>query len=295
MSIFYKTLLLNDMSVEITDSVNYYKWQPGSTGNLVLGYQLGGNDNLSTILDIQKTGTLSSAGLRKTTDSTDTDTPVIVMVDKNGALIRGYSALNSINTNFVSLQTDINSLKSLSIGTRLGVAEGNLSILYSTLNSQNLNTRLTTAESQLANVDILKSQNLNTRLTTAESQLADVNILKSQNLNTRLNTTESQLTDVNILKSQNLNSRLGAIESQNLDSRIAHLTAILGSISAADSNFINQYNQLNAAIQSMQVEISNIKVIGGGSGLTSNSNLFNMIVVQAIILFCLMLYLILRK
>jgi hypothetical protein len=99
---------------------------------------------------------------------------------------------------------------------------------------------------------------------------------------------------VNTLKSQNLNSRISVIENQNLDARLASLTSTLGAISTADANLINQYNQLYAAVQALQLQVTNLSG-GSGSGITSNSNLFNMIVVQGVIVIALVLFLVLKK
>jgi hypothetical protein len=154
-------------------------------------------------------------------------------------------------------QSDLEALKSQNLTTRLGVAENNLSIVtnsVTTLNGQNLNTRLTSAEGQTA-----------------------------------LNRT-----DINTLRSQNLNTRLGILENQNLDSRIISITSTLGAISTADANLINQYNQLFAAVQALQLQVNNLTG-GSGSGVTSNSNLFNMIIIQLIILIALIVYVILKK
>lgn len=299
------------MSVEITDTVNYYKWLPNSSGDLNLGYQQGGNDNLIPIASIRKDGSLLSRSLRKTTAVNDTDSPVFTMVDKDGVLIRGFGALNSINANFNALQNQVNLLSQSNVGltSLVNTATNQASQAASQVNSLlnlNLDSRVATlsATSSLhqSDLDALKSQNLSTRLTVAENNVALINTsvstLNSQNLNTRLTSAEGQVslnrTDINTLRSQNLNARLGVIENQNLDARVATLTSTLGAISTADANLINQYNQLYAAVQALQLQVTNLSG-GSGSGVTSNANLFNMIIIMAIVLFGLVLYLFLKK
>jgi chromosome segregation ATPase len=299
------------MSIEITDSVNYYKWIPSSSGDLSLGYQLGGNDNLQPIATIGKNGTLTASSLKKTANAADTDAYVFAMVDQNGTLQRGYAVLNSINTNFSSIQNQVNLLSQASTGltnminTVTAQASQATSVVNS-LASLNLDGRVSTLSSrtdlQQTDIDTLKSQNLNSRVSVAESNLGTLNstvsTLNGQNLNTRLTSAEGQVsltkTDVNTLKSQNLNSRISVIENQNLDARLASLTSTLGAISTADANLINQYNQLYAAVQALQLQVTNLSG-GSGSGITSNSNLFNMIVVQGVIVIALVLFLVLKK
>jgi hypothetical protein len=299
------------MSIEITDSVNYYKWIPSSSGDLSLGYQLGGNDNLQPIATIGKNGTLTASSLQKTANATDTDAYVFAMVDQNGTLQRGYAVLNSINTNFSSIQNQVNLLSQASTGltnminTVTAQASQATSVVNS-LASLNLDGRVSTLSSrsdlQQTDIDTLKSQNLNTRVSVTENNLGTLNstvsTLNGQNLNTRLTSTEGQLsltrTDVNTLKSQNLNSRISVVENQNLDARLASLTSTLGAISTADANLINQYNQLYAAVQALQLQVTNISG-GSGTGITSNSNLFNMIVIQGVIVIALVLFLVLKK
>lgn len=299
------------MSIEITDSVNYYKWIPSSSGDLSLGYQLGGNDNLQPIATIGKNGTLTASSLQKTANAADTDAYVFAMVDQNGTLQRGYAVLNSINTNFSSIQNQVNLLSQASTGltnminTVTAQASQATSVVNS-LASLNLDGRVSTLSSrtdlQQTDIDTLKSQNLNSRVSVAESNLGTLNstvsTLNGQNLNTRLTSAEGQVsltrTDVNTLKSQNLNSRISVIENQNLDARLASLTSTLGAISTADANLINQYNQLYAAVQALQLQVTNLSG-GSGSGITSNSNLFNMIVVQGVIVIALVLFLVLKK
>jgi len=299
------------MSLEITDSVNYYKWMPSSSGDLMLGYQLGGNDNLSQIAAVNKDGTLVSNALKKTTSSIDTDSPVFAMIDKDGALIRGYGALNSINSNFTTLQNQVNLVSQSNAGltSLVNTVTNQAAQAASQVNSLvnlNLDGRVATlsAASSLHHTDIdaLKALNAGTRLGVVENNVGllstSVTTLNGQNLNTRLTSTEGQVslnrTDINTLRSQNLNSRIGVLENQNLDARIASITSTLGAISTADANLINQYNQLFAAVQALQLQVTNISG-GSGSGISSNSNLFNMIVIQTIVLIGLILYLVLKK
>lgn len=299
------------MSVEITDSVNYYKWMPDSNGNLVLGYQQGGNDNLATIASIDRTGSLRSNALKQTSDTSDTDSPVFILADKDGGFVRGFGTVNSINANFTSLQNQVNLLSQTNAGlaslvnTVTTQASQAVSQVSSLINL-NLDGRVATLAASNAlqqnDLDLLKSQNLGTRVGVAENNLSvlttNVSTLNGQNLNTRLTSAEGQVSlnrvDINTFKSQNLNMRIGLLENQNLDTRIASITAILGAIGTADANIINQYNQLYAAVQAIQLQVSNLTG-GSGSGITSNSNLFNMIVIQAIVLIALVLYLVLRK
>jgi hypothetical protein len=299
------------MSLEITDSVNYYRWEPGSNGSLVLGYQLGGNDNFSPILGVNKTGNLSSAALKKTTAAADTDSPVFVMTDKDGVLLRDYNTMNTINSNFTTLQNQVNTISQASTGlaptvNNLSTQVNTLSSQVNTLVGQNLDSRLSTATAanatQQTDINTLKALNLGSRMSLAESNISvvytSVNRLNGQNLDTRITAAETSAsqakTEVNTIKSQNLNTRIGALESLNLDTRVTNLTSILGAISTADANLINQYNQLNAAVQALQVEISNITG-AGVSGITSNSNLFNFIVIQGFALLIIILYLVIRR
>jgi len=299
------------MSIEITDSVNYYKWIPSSSGDLSLGYQLGGNDNLQPIATIGKNGTLTASSLQKTANATDTDAYVFAMVDQNGTLQRGYAVLNSINTNFSSIQNQVNLLSQASTGltnmiNTVTAQASQAATVVNSLASLNLDGRVSTLSSrsdlQQTDIDTLKSQNLNTRVSVTENNLGTLNstvsTLNGQNLNTRLTSTEGQLsltrTDVNTLKSQNLNSRISVVENQNLDARLASLTSTIGAISTADANLINQYNQLYAAVQALQLQVTNISG-GSGTGITSNSNLFNMIVIQGVIVIALVLFLVLKK
>ena len=299
------------MSLEITDSVNYYKWLPNSSGDLMLGYQLGGNDNLAQVVAITKTGNLVSNALKKTASSQDSDSPVFAMLDKNGGLVRGFGALNSINSNFTALQNQLNLISQTNAGltSLVTTVTNQASQAVSQVNNLvnlNLDGRVATLQASNAlqqnDIDALKGLNLGTRLGVVENNLGVINgtvtLLNSQNLNTRLTTVEGRSslaqTDVNTLKSQNLNSRLGVLENQNLDSRLTSITSTLGAISTADANLINQYNQLFAAVQALQLQVTNISG-GSGSGITSNSNLFNLIVIQGVILIGLLLYLFLKK
>ncbi len=299
------------MSLEITDSVNYYKWLPNSSGDLMLGYQLGGNDNLAQVAAITKTGNLVSNALKKTASSQDSDSPVFAMLDKNGGLVRGFGALNSINSNFTALQNQLNLISQTNAGltSLVTTVTNQASQAVSQVNNLvnlNLDGRVATLQASNAlqqnDIDALKGLNLGTRLGVVENNLGVINgtvtLLNSQNLNTRLTTVEGRSslaqTDVNTLKSQNLNSRLGVLENQNLDSRLTSITSTLGAISTADANLINQYNQLFAAVQALQLQVTNISG-GSGSGITSNSNLFNLIVIQGVILIALLLYLFLKK
>ena len=299
------------MSLEITDSVNYYKWLPSPSGDLMLGYQQGGNDNLSQIAAIAKDGTLISKPLRKTDSSIDTDSPVFAMIDKDGGLLRGYGALNSINTNFTALQNQMNTVSQSNAGlsslvtTVTNQASAAVSQVTSLINL-NLDGRVATLQAtsgiHQSDLEALKGLNLGKRLGIAETNLSLMNTsvvtLNGQNLNTRLTSTEGQVslnrTDINTLRSQNLNSRLGVLENQNLDARLSSITSTLGAISTADANLINQYNQLFAAVQAIQLQVTNISG-GSGTGITSNSNLFNMVVIQFIVVVGLILYLVLKK
>jgi hypothetical protein len=233
------------------------------------------------------------------------------MLDKNGGLVRGFGALNSINSNFTALQNQLNLISQTNAGltSLVTTVTNQASQAVSQVNNLvnlNLDGRVATLQASNAlqqnDIDALKGLNLGTRLGVVENNLGVINgtvtLLNSQNLNTRLTTVEGRSslaqTDVNTLKSQNLNSRLGVLENQNLDSRLTSITSTLGAISTADANLINQYNQLFAAVQALQLQVTNISG-GSGSGITSNSNLFNLIVIQGVILIGLLLYLFLKK
>lgn len=299
------------MSVEITDTVNYYKWMPSASGDLSLGYQHGGNNSFVPITTIDRTGNLISSALQRTTAVNDTDSPVFALLDKDGKFIRGFGTANSINANFMALQNQMNLVAQSNAGltsmvnTVTSQASQAVSQVGSLINL-NLDSRVATLSATSvqhnSDLDALKSQNLTTRLGVAENNLSiitsNVTTLNSQNLNTRLTSAEGQTalsrTDINTFKSQNLNTRIGVIENQNLDSRLSSITSTLGAISTADANIINQYNQLFAAVQALQLQVNNLTG-GSGSGVTSNSNLFNMIIIQLIILVALVVYVILKK
>lgn len=299
------------MSLEITDSVNYYKWMPSASGDLMLGYQQGGNTNFSQIAAVNKDGSLVSNTLKKTASSLDTDSPVFAMVDKDGALIRGYATLHSINSNFSTLQNQINLITQSNAGltslvnTVTNQAAQAASVVNNLVNL-NLDGRVATLSATSAlhqtDIDALKSLNAGTRLGVIENNVGllntNVNTLNSQNLSTRLTSLEGRealnRSDINTLRAQNLHTRLSVIENQNLDARINSITSTLGAISTADANLINQYNQLYAAVQALQLQVANVSG-GSGSGITSNNNLFNMIVIQTIVLIALILYQVLKK
>lgn len=299
------------MSVEITDTVNYYKWMPSASGDLSLGYQQGGNDSFVPITTIDRSGNLIAGGLKRTTAVNDTDSPVFALIDREGKFIRGYGTANSINANFMALQNQMNLVAQSNAGLTSAVntvtSQASQAVTQvSSLINLNLDSRVATLAATSAqhqsDLEALKSQNLTTRLGVAENNLSivtnSVTTLNGQNLNTRLTSAEGQTalnrTDINTLRSQNLNARLGILENQNLDSRIISITSTLGAISTADANLINQYNQLFAAVQALQLQVNNLTG-GSGSGVTSNSNLFNMIIIQLIILIALIVYVILKK
>lgn len=143
------------MAIDISDNNNYYRWDIGSTGNLQLDYQNGGNNNMVTKLSIANDGSITSNALVKTSNSQDTTDPVFVMTDPNGKLVRGYSNYTSMNNSITDLQTKINTANA-SIAQLIEVSNtiknqtsGALSVINSYI-QKNLDTQVASLTTSLS-------------------------------------------------------------------------------------------------------------------------------------------------
>jgi uncharacterized coiled-coil protein SlyX len=144
------------MAIDISDNTNYYRWDIGSTGNLQLDYQSGGNSNMATKLTVTKDGNITSTALVKTTDAQDTTDPVFVLADSTGKLVRGYANYTTLNNTIAELQSKVTNANSsvaqlIEMSNNLNAqTSGALSIINSYV-QKNLDTQVTTLATQVSN------------------------------------------------------------------------------------------------------------------------------------------------
>jgi hypothetical protein len=301
------------MSIEINDLTNYYKLVNGSGGSLNLSYQQGGYDNMTPIMTFGNDGSLTANSLRQTVDPTDSNTPVLAQVNANGKLIRGYGITNTIANNFGSIESQLNILSAANttntgkIGT---ITDGLLSLSsdVSTLLGLNIPSQLTTlsglASTNQSALNVLQGQNLNARVGSLESNTSvltnAVSTLGGQNLNSRLTTAEGYVstlnTNVSTLLGLNLGSRISSIENSNLDARVSQIQAVLGALSTSDANFIGQYNEIQAALHTLQLQVAELTNPNYIPAVTvKNDTIFYVVVAQGVILAVVLFYLFFRK
>jgi predicted nucleic acid-binding Zn-ribbon protein len=166
------------------------------------------------------------------------------------------SSISSLQTTVSGHTTDLSNLQT-SINTETTNrtnADNALDGRISTLEGQNLNSRLTTAEGSITTLqgemttaqadingldgrlDVLESQTLDTRLTAAESAITTLQgdvtgidgrltTLEGQTLDTRLTTLEGQTLDTRLttIEGQTLDTRVTTLEGQTLDTRLTTL------------------------------------------------------------------------
>lgn len=299
--------------MEITDLTNYYKWIAGSDGALNLAYQNGGDTNMLPIMTIDQTGSLTSNGLQKTLDPTDTSSAVLAQVDANGKLLRGYGVTNTLQNNFSTIQSQLNVLNLANVGQTGQISTmsnqlTNLSSNVSSLLSMNVPTQLSTLTGLVSStqnvINILQGQNLNARVGVLENNNSvltnSVSTINGQNLNGRLTTAEGYISTLNTnmttLVGQNLGSRITSLENSNLDTRISQVQAVLGSISTADANLITEYNQLYAAVHTLQLQVANLSTPNASPNVTvPNNTVFYVVVLEGMLLLGVLLYLFFRR
>lgn len=307
------------MSIEINDLTNYYKLVNGSGGSLNLSYQQGGYNNMQPIMTFGNDGSLTANGsltaqaLRQTSDPADSSSPVIAQVDANGKLVRGYGITNTIANNFGSIGSQLNVLSAANTTNtgKIGTITDGLLTLSSdvtTLLGLNIPSQLTTltglASTNQSALNVLQGQNLNARVGSLESNTSvltnAVSTLGGQNLNSRLTTAEGYVstlnTNVSTLLGLNLGSRVSSLENSNLDARVSQIQAVLGALSTSDANFIGQYNEIQASLRTLQLqvaELTNPSYLPAVS--VKNDTIFYVVVVQGILLAIVLFYLFLKR
>jgi hypothetical protein len=278
------------MSIEINDNINFYKWATGTNGVLNLAYQQGGNNNLQPIMSFSPTGSINTTGtatvgplfssgnivangsmaavgLKKTSNSNDLNQSLL-SVDLNGNFIRDYTTTNAVN----NLAGQIQSINNFNLGVSASIAT--VTYLISGTNiPANLSNRLTTAET-----------NISTALSGYSAIIS------------RLNTDEANITTLQngfrpiseALTAAQITVTQAAQTVNSMQSQVTILTSNYNGVSAA-------YNTLQNQFTALQNQVNTISPNSVTNNLSSNSNLFNFVVVEGILIVVLIILFITRK
>jgi prefoldin subunit 5 len=285
------------MSIEITDNTNFYKWMTGSNGVLNLAYQLGGNNNMKPILafsntgaitsagtatvgpvfssgNIVATGTISSAGLAKTSNSNDTN-QALLSVDPNGNFIRDYATTNAVN----NLAGQIQSINNFNIGISASIAT--VTWLISGVNvPPNLSNRLTTVETNVATA-VSGYSAIISRLNTDE---ANISTLQAgfQPISAALATAQNTVTQA----AQTVNGMQGQLNT---------LSGNYSGLSASYTQLSSAYNAVQTQLSTLQNQVNAVSPNTAANTLSSNSNLLNFVVIEGVLIVVLIILFITRK
>ena len=285
------------MSIEINDNTNFYKWATGTNGVLNLAYQQGGNNNLQPIMSFSPTGSInttgtatvgpifssgnivangsiSAVGLAKTSNTNDINQSIL-SVDPNGNFVRDYTTTNAVT----NLTNQIQSINNFNLGVSASIVT--VTYLISGVNvPPNLTNRLNTAETNISTA-LSGYSAIISRLNTDEANIATLQA-GFQPISAALTTAQNTVTQA----AQTVNSMQSQVTT--LNSNYSGLSASYTQLSAA-------YNTLQNQVTTLQNQVNAISPNSVANNLSSNSNLFNFVVVEGILIVVLIILFITRK